>query len=186
MSSIEDNELPKANISRVLKTALPPGTALQKEAKVAVSKAATVFINYLSTVANDTAKSANHKTISAPDVFKAMEVLEFDDLIPALRESFTVFQQLQSDKKQKKKEKKAEEENAASTTATPDDDTRGTKRSADDDDEDDDDEDGTPGPKKQKNGDDEEDDEDEDDEDEKMAELSDSPNDKSREGTAEE
>ncbi|KAI9495306.1 histone-fold-containing protein [Zychaea mexicana] len=88
MASIEDNELPKANISRVLKNALPPGTALQKEAKVAVSKAATVFINYLSTVANDTAKSANHKTISAPDVFKAMEVLEFEDLIPSLRESF--------------------------------------------------------------------------------------------------
>ncbi|KAI8150156.1 histone-fold-containing protein [Fennellomyces sp. T-0311] len=88
MSSIEDNELPKANISRVLKSALPPGTALQKEAKVAVSKAATVFINYLSTVANDTAKTANHKTISAPDVFKAMEVLEFDHLIQPLKESF--------------------------------------------------------------------------------------------------
>lgn len=39
--------------------------------------------------ANDTAKSANHKTISAADVFKAMEVIEMEHLVPALKESFT-------------------------------------------------------------------------------------------------
>ncbi|KAI7862132.1 histone-fold-containing protein [Spinellus fusiger] len=89
MSSIEDNELPKANVARVLKNALPTGTALQKDAKLAVSKASAVFISYLSTVANDIAKSANHKTISAADVFKAMEILELDHLSPLLKESFT-------------------------------------------------------------------------------------------------
>ncbi|KAI7855193.1 histone-fold-containing protein [Circinella umbellata] len=140
MSSIEDNELPKANISRVLKNALPPGTALQKEAKLAVSKAATVFINYLSTVANDTAKSANHKTISAPDVFKAMEVLEFDDLIPALRESFTGNITIYCLHKQKSGQEVDEED----------------------------------------------DEEEEEEEDEEMIDSQDSPNDKSRENTAEE
>ncbi|ORZ03243.1 histone-fold-containing protein, partial [Syncephalastrum racemosum] len=87
--SIEEFELPKANIARVLKQALPAGTALQKDAKTAVSKAATVFITYLSTVANDTAKGANHKTISAADVFKAMEVIEMEHLVPSLKETFT-------------------------------------------------------------------------------------------------
>ncbi|KAI9022260.1 histone-fold-containing protein [Phycomyces nitens] len=109
MSSIEDNELPKANVARVLKNALPAGTALQKDAKLAVSKASTVFINYLSTVANDIAKSANHKTISAADVFKAMEILELDHLTPQLKDAFAAYQQLQSDKKLRKKEKKSEE-----------------------------------------------------------------------------
>ncbi|CDH59190.1 hypothetical protein RO3G_11519 [Lichtheimia corymbifera JMRC:FSU:9682] len=157
MSSIEDNELPKANISRVLKHALPPGTALQKEAKTAVSKSATVFINYLSSVANDTARSANHKTISAADVFKAMEVLELDHLIQPLKESFAAYQQLQSDKKQRKKDKKTEDE------------ARGQKRDADDDEE------GTPEPKKRKEDEDEEeedvdDEEEEKEEDEEMTE----------------
>ncbi|KAI7901943.1 histone-fold-containing protein [Cokeromyces recurvatus] len=142
-SSIEDNELPKANVARVLKAALPPGTALQKDAKLAVSKAATVFINYISSVANDVAKGANHKTISAPDVFKALEIVELDHLAPELKESLTVFQQIALEKKQKKKErdeskaKEDEEEDAQTENLT-----RGQKRSLDeDDDEDDDDED---------------------------------------------
>ncbi|KAI8336851.1 histone-fold-containing protein [Choanephora cucurbitarum] len=80
-SSIEDNELPKANVTRVLKTALPPGTALQKDAKLAVSKAATVFINYLSSVANDVAKGANHKTITAADVFTALNIESLEGML---------------------------------------------------------------------------------------------------------
>jgi hypothetical protein len=39
--------------------------------------------------ANDIAKSANHKTITAPDVFKALEVLELEDFVPKLQEAFT-------------------------------------------------------------------------------------------------
>lgn len=39
--------------------------------------------------ANDVAKGANHKTISAPDVFKALEIVELDHLAPQLRESLT-------------------------------------------------------------------------------------------------
>ncbi|KAI8639301.1 histone-fold-containing protein [Parasitella parasitica] len=86
-STIEDNELPKANVTRVLKSALPPGTALQKDARLAVGKAATVFINYLSSVANDVAKGANHKTISAADVLKALDICELEHMVPELQES---------------------------------------------------------------------------------------------------
>jgi hypothetical protein len=39
--------------------------------------------------ANDVARSSNHKTISAPDVFKALEIVELDNLSPQLRESLT-------------------------------------------------------------------------------------------------
>ncbi|KAG2179406.1 hypothetical protein INT44_006252 [Umbelopsis vinacea] len=107
-TSIDDNELPKANVTRILKHALPASTALQKDAKLAISKASTVFINYLSATANDIAKSANHKTITAPDVFKALEVLELEDFVPKLQEAFTAYQQLQQEKKSRKKEGKAE------------------------------------------------------------------------------
>ncbi|RCH95098.1 hypothetical protein CU097_005306 [Rhizopus azygosporus] len=62
-STIEDNELPKAHVSRILKNALPPGTLLQKDARLAVNKAGTVFINYLSAVSNDVAKAYQKLTI---------------------------------------------------------------------------------------------------------------------------
>ncbi|KAI9487172.1 MAG: histone-fold-containing protein [Benjaminiella poitrasii] len=141
-STIEDNELPKANVARVLKAALPPGTALQKDAKLAVSKAATVFINYISSVANDVAKAANHKTISAPDVFKALEIIELDHLAPQLQESLTVFQQITLEKKQKKKEKdESKTKEDGDDDAQTEESSRGEKRSSNDDDDDDDDDD---------------------------------------------
>ncbi|KAI7875744.1 histone-fold-containing protein [Mucor mucedo] len=146
-STIEDNELPKANVTRVLKTALPPGTALQKDAKLAVSKAATVFINYLSSVANDVAKGANHKTISAPDVFKALEIVELEHLAPQLRESLTAYQQNMVEKKQRKKEKdeskakddgeEEEDEDEMNEATTGEESSRGQKRTLEDEEEDD-------------------------------------------------
>ncbi|KAI8381195.1 histone-fold-containing protein [Radiomyces spectabilis] len=178
MSSIEDNELPKANVARVLKHALPSGTALQKDAKLAVSKASTVFINYLSAVANDLAKSANHKTICAADVFKAMEVLELDHLIPPLKESFTAFQQLQKEKKQSKKLKKSEDaaKEGGDDTRTDQPDQEGStsigqKRPIDDDDEE------LGDHKKAKQDEDEEEDEDVDEEDEVEEDENDNDND---------
>lgn len=131
MSSIEDNELPKANISRVLKHAVsmrtwgsPCRTTTQsfymfdsasswystaKRSKdgcqqvchsihqlLELSVIIRTYHGWYSSYskrrscysANDTARSANHKTISAADVFKAMEVLELDHLIQPLKESF--------------------------------------------------------------------------------------------------
>ncbi|KAI8335410.1 histone-fold-containing protein [Chlamydoabsidia padenii] len=124
MSSIEDHELPKANVARILKQALPHGTALQKNAKLAVSKAATVFISYITSLSHDTAKSSNHKTITPADVMKAMEIAELDHLIPQLQIRLQEYQDLQNEKKQRKKDKQNE--------STP----TGTKRGLDDEEED--------------------------------------------------
>ncbi|KAI8100093.1 histone-fold-containing protein [Halteromyces radiatus] len=114
MSSIEDHELPKANVTRVLKHALPPGTALQKNAKLAVSKASTVFINYITSLAHDAAKSNNHKTITPVDVMKAMEIAELDHLLPQLKERLQEYQTLQNEKKQRRKDK----QNDSATSGT--------------------------------------------------------------------
>ncbi|KAI8068275.1 histone-fold-containing protein, partial [Gongronella butleri] len=84
--SIEDYELPKANVTRILKQSLPAGTNLQRNAKLAVSKAGTVFISYISALANDVAKNQNHKTITSADVIKALEIAELDALLPTLKD----------------------------------------------------------------------------------------------------
>lgn len=127
-STIEDNELPKANVTRVLKTAVS-NMLLHKNLHNFLTHLCNSFLLVqlykktpswqlvelqlsLSTIyllckhilftcvylyilifllisANDVAKGANHKTISAPDVFKALEIVELDHLAPQLKESLT-------------------------------------------------------------------------------------------------
>ncbi|KAG0738120.1 hypothetical protein G6F57_009808 [Rhizopus arrhizus] len=100
--SIDDLELPKAVITRVLKNALPEGTVISKDTRLAANRAATVFVNYLASVANDVAKGVNHKTINSPDVIKALEIVELDHLIEPLKEGLEG--KLIAEKKQKKKD----------------------------------------------------------------------------------
>ncbi|KAK5005069.1 hypothetical protein LTR39_006018, partial [Cryomyces antarcticus] len=46
--SVEDLSLPRSMIQRLSKGVLPPNTSIQKDALLALSKSATVFVNYLS------------------------------------------------------------------------------------------------------------------------------------------
>ena len=43
----EDLELPKASVTRIVKAALPDGTAVGKDAKDAIAVSAKVFIHYV-------------------------------------------------------------------------------------------------------------------------------------------
>lgn len=45
--SVEDLNLPKSIVQRLAKGVLPPNTQIQKDALLAMSKGATVFVNYL-------------------------------------------------------------------------------------------------------------------------------------------
>jgi DNA polymerase epsilon subunit 3 len=45
--NIEDLNLPKSIVQRLAKGVLPPNTQIQKDALLAMSKGATVFVNYL-------------------------------------------------------------------------------------------------------------------------------------------
>ncbi len=46
-----------------------------------------VFISYLTSAANDICKEAKRQTISAEDVFTALQDLEFGELISPLKEA---------------------------------------------------------------------------------------------------
>lgn len=45
--SVEDLNLPKSIVQRLAKGVLPPNTQIHKDALLAMSKGATVFVNYL-------------------------------------------------------------------------------------------------------------------------------------------
>ncbi|XP_021829709.1 DNA polymerase epsilon subunit 3 [Prunus avium] len=86
-------ELPKAIVRRVVKDKLSQCSkgdgdlTLHKEALLAFSESARIFIHYLSATANDICKEKKRQTISADDVLKALEEIEFSEFIKPLEAS---------------------------------------------------------------------------------------------------
>ncbi|KAG6327175.1 hypothetical protein ID866_11914 [Astraeus odoratus] len=88
---IENFELPKTLVTKIAKSAIPDNTKLQKETVLSLVKGSTVFINYLAATAHDVALSKQHKSISASDVLKALEMIEFGDLVDRLQEELQIY-----------------------------------------------------------------------------------------------
>ncbi|ESK93344.1 cbf nf-y family transcription [Moniliophthora roreri MCA 2997] len=86
---LDNFELPKSLVTKIAKSNLPDNTKLQKETILALVKGSTVFINYLAATAHDVAQSKQHKSISASDVLKALELLEFGDLVDPFQAELT-------------------------------------------------------------------------------------------------
>ncbi|KAK1967234.1 hypothetical protein LY78DRAFT_656484 [Colletotrichum sublineola] len=105
--TVEDLNLPKSIITRLAKGVLPPNTQIQGNAVLAMSKSATVFINYLASHANEITVNANKKTVSAEDVFKALDEIEFGFLREPLEQEFAKYNQIQSAKRNNYRQKVA-------------------------------------------------------------------------------
>uniref|UniRef100_A0AAY4EH22 DNA polymerase epsilon subunit 3 n=1 Tax=Denticeps clupeoides TaxID=299321 RepID=A0AAY4EH22_9TELE len=100
----EDLNLPNAVITRIIKEALPDGVNVSKEARRAISQAASVFVLYATSCGINFAKIAKRKTLNAGDVMAAMEEMEFDRFLQPLRKKEA------SEQKLKDKERKSETE----------------------------------------------------------------------------
>uniref|UniRef100_A0A670YRI3 DNA polymerase epsilon subunit 3 n=1 Tax=Pseudonaja textilis TaxID=8673 RepID=A0A670YRI3_PSETE len=83
----EDLNLPNAVITRIIKEALPDGVNVSKEARSAISRAASVFVLYATSCANNFARKGKRKTLNAGDVISAMEEMEFQRFVGPLKES---------------------------------------------------------------------------------------------------
>ncbi|XP_065316135.1 DNA polymerase epsilon subunit 3-like isoform X2 [Gordionus sp. m RMFG-2023] len=81
----EDLNLPSTVVSRIIKESLPDGVTISKEARIAISKAASVFILYASSTANSYATEAKRKTLTANDVLCAIEEMSFDMFLDPLK-----------------------------------------------------------------------------------------------------
>lgn len=112
----EDLNLPNAVITRIIKEALPDGVNVSKEARRAISQAASVFVLYATSCANNFAMKSKRKTLNAGDVLAAMEEMEFERFLEPLREALEVYKKGQKGKKEvseqrrKDKEKKTDSE----------------------------------------------------------------------------
>ncbi|KAF2266889.1 histone-fold-containing protein [Lojkania enalia] len=110
--SVEDLNLPKSIVQRLAKGVLPPNTQIQKDALLAMSKSATVFVNYLTHHAQENAARSNKKTVMPKDVFDAMMELEFEGFLPRLEAEVAKFTSIQADKRNSYRKKVREEKKA--------------------------------------------------------------------------
>ncbi|PKU60231.1 DNA polymerase epsilon subunit 3 [Dendrobium catenatum] len=72
---------------------------LHKDALIAFSESARIFIHYLSATANDICKESRRQTINAEDVFKALDDMEFTEFIQPLRDSLEEFRKKNAGRK---------------------------------------------------------------------------------------
>ncbi|OCT66900.1 DNA polymerase epsilon subunit 3 [Xenopus laevis] len=109
----EDLNLPNAVVTRIIKEALPEGVNISKEARSAISRAASVFVLYATSCANNFAMKGKRKTLNASDVLAAMEEMEFQRFLTPLKESLEVYRQDQKGKKEATEQKKKDKEKKA-------------------------------------------------------------------------
>jgi len=109
----EDLNLPLAVVSRIIKDSLPENINVSKEARQAISKAASVFVLYATSCANNFALKGKRKTLAATDIFQAMEEMEFERFVPELKKSLEVFSHEKKMAAEKKKQQKEKEEEIA-------------------------------------------------------------------------
>lgn len=107
----EDLNLPLAVVSRIVKESLPDDINVSKEARQAISKAASVFVLYATSCANNFALKGKRKTLAANDIFQAMGEMEFERFVPELKKSWEAFTTEKQAKLEKKKQQKEGKEN---------------------------------------------------------------------------
>ncbi|XP_027725062.1 DNA polymerase epsilon subunit 3 [Vombatus ursinus] len=106
----EDLNLPNAVITRIIKEALPDGVNISKEARSAISRAASVFVLYATSCANNFAMKGKRKTLNAGDVLSAMEEMEFQRFISPLKEALDAYRREQKGKKEASEQKKKDKD----------------------------------------------------------------------------
>ncbi|KAG8447389.1 hypothetical protein GDO86_014746 [Hymenochirus boettgeri] len=109
----EDLNLPNAVITRIIKEALPDGVNISKEARSAISRAASVFVLYATSCANNFAMKGKRKTLNTSDVLAAMEEMEFQRFLTPLKEALEAYRQDQKGRKEATEQKKKDKDKKA-------------------------------------------------------------------------
>ncbi|GAB5362137.1 hypothetical protein AAMO2058_000772400 [Amorphochlora amoebiformis] len=85
VTSNPDRLLPIANISRIMKQALPANAKVAKEAKDCIQECVTEFIGFITSEASDRLAKDDRKTITGNDIIDSMRALGFNDYLAFLQ-----------------------------------------------------------------------------------------------------
>jgi nuclear transcription Y subunit beta len=81
----QDRLLPIANVSRIMKKALPANAKISKDAKETVQECVSEFISFITGEASDKCQREKRKTINGDDLLWAMTTLGFEDYVEPLK-----------------------------------------------------------------------------------------------------
>ncbi|KAL2899429.1 DNA polymerase epsilon subunit 3 [Bienertia sinuspersici] len=101
----EAEELPKTIVRRLVKDKLSElstdggDVILHKEALLAFSESARIFIHYLSATAHDVCNESKRQIINADDVMKALEEIEFSEFVEPLKAPLDEFRKKAAEKR---------------------------------------------------------------------------------------
>lgn len=90
-------DLPIANISRIMKTALPDNAKIAKDAKECVQECVTEFIAFITSEASEKCHQEKRKTVNGEDIIFAMTSLGFENYAEVLKVYLTKYRQSNKD-----------------------------------------------------------------------------------------
>ncbi|GAB2279816.1 Nuclear transcription factor Y subunit B-3 [Dionaea muscipula] len=94
----QDRFLPIANVSRIMKRALPANAKISKDAKETVQECVSEFISFITGEASDKCLREKRKTINGDDLLWAMTTLGFEDYVEPLKVYLQRFRELEGEK----------------------------------------------------------------------------------------
>ncbi|KAF5351046.1 hypothetical protein D9756_008172 [Leucocoprinus leucothites] len=81
----QDRFLPIANVSRIMKGAVPPTAKIAKDAKECVQECVSEFISFITSEAAEKCQLEKRKTIGGEDILYAMGTLGFENYAETLK-----------------------------------------------------------------------------------------------------
>ncbi|KAE9610268.1 putative transcription factor Hap3/NF-YB family [Lupinus albus] len=98
LSKEQDRFLPIANVSRIMKKALPANAKISKEAKETVQECVSEFISFITGEASDKCQREKRKTINGDDLLWAMTTLGFENYVGPLKVYLNNFRETEGEK----------------------------------------------------------------------------------------
>lgn len=94
----QDRFLPIANVSRIMKKALPANAKISKDAKETVQECVSEFISFITGEASDKCQREKRKTINGDDLLWAMTTLGFEEYVEPLKGYLQRFREMEGEK----------------------------------------------------------------------------------------
>ncbi|KAM3198286.1 hypothetical protein ACQJBY_073440 [Aegilops geniculata] len=94
----QDRFLPIANVSRIMKKALPANAKISKDAKETVQECVSEFISFITGEASDKCQREKRKTINGDDLLWAMTTLGFEDYVDPLKHYLHKFREIEGER----------------------------------------------------------------------------------------
>lgn len=94
----QDRFLPIANVSRIMKKALPANAKISKDAKETVQECVSEFISFITGEASDKCQREKRKTINGDDLLWAMTTLGFEEYVEPLKVYLQRFRELEGER----------------------------------------------------------------------------------------